>query len=307
MQIVATFDPTAAPSGSFNSQSYDGCKLVIMNESRANIIFNFSNGQQSYVPANDKRAYSLTGIMSMPDPNISWTQNSLLTNGQTINQVTVELFQPSEELPEQYPSPVIRQTNIVGTLTASLLQLFGANPLTPVIEVGANANNLYAEMDAGGQLALNSGANFLSPTLQIVPYPTNLVSSGVGQAIINEFLGPVGFVNVGGNPLRLIIIDFNGWKNGASTVSYTTQNGGFTRQTLILSGDAAGHGFKLGSGPLLTTQILTALASPSGTTTGSTDPQKNNIVFIESAPWDTIVFDANNGTTHNGAMFIIGY
>lgn len=111
------FDPTTKLSGQFNWYGGDGTNLIVINESNQNIFLGFSGGQKSYVPANDRRRYFLTGIMAQVQGTATWTTQTNITNANSINQVVVEVYEPGENVPETYPSPLIRQTNLGSGLT----------------------------------------------------------------------------------------------------------------------------------------------------------------------------------------------
>lgn len=308
MQIVAQFDPTAQTSGSFNSQSYSGCKIVIMNESRANLIFNFSNGQNSYVPANDKRAYVLSGIMSMPDPNISWKQDGLLTNGQAINQVTVETFQPDEQLPEQYPSPVIRQTNIVGTLIASLVELFQPNNTAVLIAGQSTIADPQVAIDSGGfgefGGATNGDADGKIQINQASPQVIN--AQGVGSSGTCTIFEPLGTVaNTIGpvSPFKLTIMKFSNWIN--KTVQ-TIAIDDYTQGALIFGVGNGPFSLTFNGGAAISTNMFSAFnPGTGGSTTAETVVQTHEIGDIEGQ-FNQIQFQTNN-VAHSGWLALVGW
>lgn len=112
MQVVQIFNPNLGMTGTFTASTQVGSKMLIINESNVNLSLTFPNGATSYVPANDRRLYCLTGAMAQPHSVYTWTSQSFLTNANSINQVVVETYDPGEALNESYPSPLIRQTNL---------------------------------------------------------------------------------------------------------------------------------------------------------------------------------------------------
>lgn len=104
MYIAADFDPTSSTAPNFNTFTYSGCKVLIINESVVNIKLTWF-GNSSYVPANDRRFFDFTNV---PSGVVQWSidSNTGLTN--VFNKVVVEIYQPDEETIEVYPSPLLR-------------------------------------------------------------------------------------------------------------------------------------------------------------------------------------------------------
>src|SRR5690348_10537793 len=106
------FNPTTVQSGSFEWDGGEDTHLIVINESNQNLLIRFAGGQKSYVPANDRRKYKLSGIMAQPQNSIAWTVQSGINQLNSVNQVVVEVYAPGEAVPETYPSPLIRQANV---------------------------------------------------------------------------------------------------------------------------------------------------------------------------------------------------
>lgn len=106
------FDPTIVSSGTFQWDGGEGTTLVVINESWVNMYLNFHGGQKGYMPANDRRQFKLVGIMAQVQNSVGWSFQSGIQTLNTVNQVVVEVYQPGEDVPETYPSPLIRQANV---------------------------------------------------------------------------------------------------------------------------------------------------------------------------------------------------
>jgi len=174
MQIVSQFNPIAATSGQFDMTVQRGGHVMIANESSANLIITFGNGAQSYVPANDKRLYCVSGQMAQPHTTIKWIQQSKLPQANTINQTTVEAYQPGENVPETYPSPLIRNTSVAGPITATKISLnvpiFTVGPgTTNVIEVfdTPGTNDRYITLDNFPSLSMYTTTNTITPIINV--------------------------------------------------------------------------------------------------------------------------------------------
>ena len=164
------FDPTAANNGTFTWGGGEGTNLVVINESFQNLFFKFAGGQISYVPANDRRRYSLIGEMAQAQNQVRWFVQSSIKNQNTINQVVVEVYAPGEEVPESYPAPVIRQSNVAGNITATSLSLIQpewvSGPDVNVISV-TDPNTLLVYASLNTHPSLHMMTNTLSPAVAL--------------------------------------------------------------------------------------------------------------------------------------------
>src|SRR6266536_531933 len=115
IQVVSVFDPSAATAGTFKAQAPSGTyKMVVMNESNVNLIFTFSNGDTTQVPAWQSRLYCRHDGNS----NVKWAQQTTLNaSGSPVSQVIIETFAQHEEIIEGYPAPLVRQTNVGNMVT----------------------------------------------------------------------------------------------------------------------------------------------------------------------------------------------
>lgn len=107
-----SIDPTVTTTSTFKWVGGDGTHLVAINESFNNLYIMFGGGQKTYVPANDRRLYKLTGIMAQADGIATYTVQSGIQNLNSVNQLIIEVYAPGEEMPEIYPTPLIRQLNV---------------------------------------------------------------------------------------------------------------------------------------------------------------------------------------------------
>lgn len=107
------FDPTVpAKTGQFSWIGGEGTQLVVINESYINFFILWGGGQKAFMPANDKRQFSLKGIMAQARGYAQWQFQSGIAQLNTVNQVIVEVYAPGEKVPEKYPSSLIRQANV---------------------------------------------------------------------------------------------------------------------------------------------------------------------------------------------------
>lgn len=174
MQLVSQFNPIAVTSGQFDMTVQRGGHIMIANESSANLIITFGNGAQSYVPANDKRLYCVSGQMAQPHTVVKWVQQSTLPQANTVNQTVIEAYQPGENVPETYPSPLIRNTAVAGPITATKISLnvpiFTVGPgTTNVIEVfdTPGTNDRYITLDNFPSLSMYTTTNTITPIINI--------------------------------------------------------------------------------------------------------------------------------------------
>lgn len=110
--IGTPVNPTTQSSGVFKWAGGEGTRLIAINESFNNLYILFGGGQKSYVPANDRRLYILKGIMAQSAGQAQWVVQSGINDLNTVNQLIIEVYAPGEELPEIYPTPLIRQMNV---------------------------------------------------------------------------------------------------------------------------------------------------------------------------------------------------
>src|SRR5215472_5493596 len=121
MQIVANFNPSISPSGSFNInlQNNQG-KMIIYNESSINIQLTFSNNYTAYVPAWMAMVYCFHNLLN---PVVSYTSYSSVSGTNvSISQVVVETYDVGEPLPGTFPVALVRQLN-----TGNVVLLAAAN------------------------------------------------------------------------------------------------------------------------------------------------------------------------------------
>jgi len=159
MNIITTFNPIVTASGTFDMTIQNGGHLLVTNESSANLILTFGNGASTYVPANDKRLYCINGQMAQPHTKITYSTQSTLPNQNIVNQTVIEAFQPGENVPETYPSPIIRNTSVAGAIKATGVQLIDASPLfTTVISAIDSTTGLDYLLLVGGSFIVGNNS-----------------------------------------------------------------------------------------------------------------------------------------------------
>jgi fibronectin-binding autotransporter adhesin len=117
MQVIPSFDPSAALSGNINVNAADaGCKVLLYNLSIYAIQLNFEDGATAVLHPGEANHWTLND----PTPTIAWTQyKKLNVNSPAISTVTVQLFRQDEEIEGTYPTFFGYQFNVGNTLTVS--------------------------------------------------------------------------------------------------------------------------------------------------------------------------------------------
>ncbi len=153
MNIVTTFDPSAATSGQFNAAFPNSQgKMVVYNESNISIQLQWA-GFTTYCPAWTAMLY----CVGTPNATINWEQLYILpvSGGAPISIVVIETFNDSEPILGTYPSALVRSTNIGNALNvaASVSSVANdGNTVQNVIEAtlaGSTGSNLLFRNDGG--------------------------------------------------------------------------------------------------------------------------------------------------------------
>lgn len=173
MNIVATFDPSAAVTGTFVPNLSNGIgKIVVWNESNWALDVTFTDGTTDLAPAWTATIFNLLG----PSGKITWTQDTQLTaSTPPISKVWVVAYRNNEAIPGVFPLALVRQANLgnsvnLSTSTTSLVN--DANALaTQIIEstpTGA-ASSTISVLNDGTVVLKGDVAGVLTALLQTIP------------------------------------------------------------------------------------------------------------------------------------------
>lgn len=328
MDIVTTFNPILKPNGSFDMTVKNGGTLLVINESSANLILSFGNGSTTYVPANDRRMYTISGQMAQPHTNVTWSQQSTLPNQNITNQTVVEVYQPGEDVNETYPSPLVRNTSVAGIINATSLNVFsGPTPLQIVISIDEVISGLTSFLltnqafmqigegvGSGGTLAgkilvqnptTNATTIIQSGNVALVsPTNTTDIALTANETLINGSVsGTIRMWQPFTGLFKMLVVEISGYQNASTNslvlpVAFT--NGGF-----FWVGGFGPNGIQfLKSAVAQSARVLTAIAVGGGTTTGTTTVAQASLGEILNG-FDTITYPAQGGS-HSAYFIVIG-
>ena len=173
MRIVATFDPSAKTSDTFNAAfaSKQG-RIVVYNESNINLTLQWGSFT-TYCPAWTAMLYCI----STPNVNINWSQQTTVTAQQVpISQVLVEAFDNSEVIPGTFPAALSRMATV-----ANLTSDATTTQIQQLLTLQSNAN-----MNGG---TLNIGVA-TGKTLYLVGLD---ITASIGAAAAHDTLTVTGF------------------------------------------------------------------------------------------------------------------
>lgn len=150
MQVLPSFDPSAALSGNIDvSASDSGCKVLLYNLSIIAVKLNFGDGSTAILHAGEANWFDLDGNT----PTIEWSQYSVL-NAQVgpLSQVTVTLYRPDEKIEGNYPFSLIY-----------LLAIGNSIPLSTTAVAVVNSGNVAGTNILTGQVS-GDGSNAVNIT-----------------------------------------------------------------------------------------------------------------------------------------------
>lgn len=328
MNLTQSFNPVTTTSGSFNVVVQDGGHAVVINESSANIIIKFGNLSQSYVPANDRRLYSFSGLMSQPNTVVTWQQHSLLPQTNSVNQCLIEFYDPGENVPETYPSPLVRNAQAAGPVVASSISISqpGNQPIPVITVTDSNTGLATIQMLSNGNFVVgNSAAGGLAGQITTVsPNGTDAVSTSETLTAVLKFNGPSQIVSglsgtatlwqptnsEGLGTLQTVYILWNNYKSTAANQSITLFNP-FIMCANIWVGDIGTNATSNGIS-LLNAGVAQQMFLP--TTLGITGGNRNGVTTIYGMtfatifhPFDTVQFNGGSPNTANGLIIIQGF
>lgn len=184
MNIVTSFDPSAAAGGSFNAKFPNSQgKMVVYNESNISIQLQWA-GFTTYCPAWTAMLY----CVGTPNATINWSQLYVLpvSGGAPISVVVIETYNDNEPILGTYPSALVRSTNVGNALnlaTSSTNVANDGNTVQTVVEAtlaGSNSSNLFLRNDGTVTIRQFVGA-VLTTLFSITP--------GAGGGASNVLLG----------------------------------------------------------------------------------------------------------------------
>lgn len=190
MRYIGAFTPQAKPSGNFDLKATIG-KVLFSNESCSNLLIKFSSGFNFKLPAGGNRLLCINEQSS----NITYSTISQL-NVACIDAVDVEVYDPSEEIVESYPSAMTRQTIIgngvqLGTAANQLINTT-TNPGNNVITIRPTdvvVGNTWLADNSGNLLINSDNAGVLTQLLQLIAGVTpkiNIAASGVLTEVMDK-------------------------------------------------------------------------------------------------------------------------
>ena len=284
MFVVATFDPSASTSGTFNAQFQGGVgKILVINESQVNLLLTFGNGQQAYSPAGDRRLF----CVATPSATVLWSQQSLLGGpSPSVSQVIVEAYAPTEKIIETYPSPLVRQTNIgnslpVSTSAQEIINSGNAADTAIVTATQTGASSANVSMDNDGDVTIKEGTSSQTTLFQIVTGAAQAVLLGgttpAARAVkaVGEFFlgnGKLGVTSAGDVLDASSATVTNLKARSAGTINLQTPSG--TTQVAVSS-----TGLLLTAGKLGVTSAGDVLDASSATSTYIKARSSGNIIF----------------------------
>lgn len=229
MRIVASFDPAAKTSGSFNAAfANNSGRIVVYNESNVSLQLQWGSFT-TYCPAWTAMLYCI----QTPNVNINWVQQAVL-NAQNppLSVVYVEAYDQSEAIVGTFPASLLRQVvsgNAVGVQSSYKSVGFSAvNNNAVVIGSGGGPQTVYLRhfvVTGDKAAAANAGqlhvTGLFDPSSQAFTDLYYFVNQGPqGTTIISEFFDPPLQTNASG----AITFTFPNLSNGlALSVQYALQ------------------------------------------------------------------------------------
>lgn len=163
MNIIGTFDPTTATSGTFVAAASSASgKLVIYNESNVGVKLMFTNGYVKYLAA-----WTADIVCGNLGPlNINWEQiQTLQSNNPPLSYILFESYDSGEAVPGTFPTALSRQSNIgnpvstVGGIASSIVN-DGNVATTQIIEATVGAEGFSSvTLTNDGTMELGSSSS----------------------------------------------------------------------------------------------------------------------------------------------------
>lgn len=313
MRIVASFNPATATSNTVDFVIKNGGHIVVINESANNMIFKFGNGNTTYIPANDRRAYQLEGQGAQPHTVINWSIDSTLPNLNTVNICRIEGYDPGEKLPETYPAPLFRQTQATGSINATSISNAQGGSFNFII--GAASGSLLSPdfvANINGSETLGGGVNTGILTLIDVLSSTHEIFTAGIAKLTGATAGTVTLWQPLTGDVKLVLGYKNGFQNNSGANQSLVLPQAFVTGAIIITGgtgataDNSGIGCAAGV-TLQAARVLTTLAVGGGTVTNAVGNlfYQNSTVTVINA-FDTLQFQSGNTAAHTGHFVIIG-
>lgn len=183
--IIPSFDPTATMSGTVRNplpqnQQIGGSYgyLLWANESSVSLIISVNNASFRVHP------WELAKInMTEPTQLIGWAVEVVLTNSASapISLCLIDAYTPDEVISAAFPIPLVRNTNVGGVVTTSIV--------TQLINDGNTAGTVVLETTPTGQAtsaaSIDNSGNVVVRALSSSVWTTlfEIISGGAGAAI----------------------------------------------------------------------------------------------------------------------------
>jgi hypothetical protein len=278
MQVIQSFDPSAARSGNIQVGSVDpGSKILLYNLSLTTIQLNFNNGSTDLLHAGEARFWTLDGNT----PVIEWATYTTLPGTPNSSIITGTLYGANEPLPGTYPVALTYQTySNGGTVTTNQQNL---------IQDGQALNTTFIEAthiaSASSNVVIDNSGNLL--------LSSNPRTSTGGPLTVNTQLLKVDATNN--------LITFSDPSTGGGVLQF---NGPFTLPYPSVQTLVTGSTINLNNGAL---GVVTCAAAVTGiimaTPTLNTGGQ---MIFLYNSGSSSITFAASGSHVRNGSNASIG-
>lgn len=181
-QLITSFDPTATASGMFKvgmpqNQMINGVYgyLLMANESSVSLIITINSDNFRVHPWQLEKI-----VLTEPTQMVTWAMEFILTNNAStpVSLVLVDGFTPDEIVGDAYPIPLVRNTNVGGTVTTAITNT--------LINDGSVANTVIMESTPLGQptsaFSFDNSGNVVLRTLSSSVWSIilQIISGGAG-------------------------------------------------------------------------------------------------------------------------------
>lgn len=323
MRIVASFDPTSATSGSFNTTLANGTgRMVVYNESNVNVQLGWGSFV-TYCPAWTAMLY----CVNASSPQIAWSQQSqLAANNAPISQVIVEAYDANEPVLGSYPAPLVRQTNLGNNVplatAATAIQNDGSVAGTTLIEATpSDAASSTWQADNKGNLTIKSdNAGALSTLLQLVAGANPAITLGAPVSLQNFLTNTLGGKMITGSTGTVTLYQwwrgsflisefyFNGYSNSGAGAQNLALGVAYQRLAQIaVGGVLAPNTLNLQFLASGVAQVIHFPASFTGGSFASGTTVKAYVPFAEvTSGWDTLAIPNGYSGPATGWIHVVG-
>lgn len=304
-------------------------KILLYNMSPLNIDLDFFDGNTDVIHAWEANYWVLSG--ETPDIEFQIDADSLNVSNPPISRLFMTLYGANEIVPGTYPMSIMHQTTVgnqggvtssVGTLSQEtnaagfetvdigtstnnkLIDIFNDGHFIWSVLQGAAAHQIMKGQSAGNPLQLGQAGDIVEMLgkLLIDQVPTATASPPTGTGNINIYEMTFG-------QIKLAVVLATNFQNTSASKFTLALPTAFTNWAIILSGRTTQTEILAGgsSGTVQTLNVVTGLAAgANGSISSQTVIFQYN--FAEQiGAFDTLRFQASNGTLHaNDGLIIVG-